>query len=99
MNSNVTINNDSPEYPIYTVRFLAVHALGVPTVWFVGAICAMQFKGRVTSAVPFSDFLEGIGVSPSLVLVLAPIIFSVVWTAINFGQPTVQEIRKMLSAE
>ncbi len=33
-------------YPIFTVRFFAVHALGVPTVFFLGAIAAMQFIRR-----------------------------------------------------
>ncbi len=33
-------------YPILTVRWFAVHALGVPTVWFLGAIAAMQFIRR-----------------------------------------------------
>ncbi|NEQ85567.1 MAG: hypothetical protein F6K26_37315, partial [Moorea sp. SIO2I5] len=28
---------------IYTVRWLAIHALGVPSVWFLGAIASMQF--------------------------------------------------------
>ena len=99
MNSNTTIEieNESPEYPIYTVRFLAVHTLGVPTVWFVGAIAAMQFNARTISSFPLSNFFESAGINASLALVLAPIIFSVVWTAINFGQPTVQELRKMFS--
>jgi len=30
-------------YPIFTVRWLAVHALAVPTVFFFGALVAMQF--------------------------------------------------------
>ena len=34
------------EYPIFTVRWLAVHALAVPTVFFLGAIAAMQFIRR-----------------------------------------------------
>ena len=33
-------------YPIFTVRWLAVHALAVPTVFFLGAITAMQFIQR-----------------------------------------------------
>ena len=35
----------SPErgYPVFTVRTLAVNALGIPTVFFLGAISAMQF--------------------------------------------------------
>lgn len=33
-------------YPIFTVRWLAVHALGVPTIFFLGAISAMQFIQR-----------------------------------------------------
>jgi photosystem II cytochrome b559 subunit beta len=33
-------------YPIFTVRWLSVHALGVPTIFFLGAITAMQFIQR-----------------------------------------------------
>ena len=30
-------------YPVLTFRWLAVHALAVPTVFFLGSILAMQF--------------------------------------------------------
>ena len=33
-------------YPIFTVRGLTVHALGIPTVFFLGALAAMQFVRR-----------------------------------------------------
>ena len=33
-------------YPIFTFRWLAVHALGVPVVFFLGALTAMQFIQR-----------------------------------------------------
>mmetsp|Transcript_107382 Transcript_107382/g.302186 ORF Transcript_107382/g.302186 Transcript_107382/m.302186 type:complete len:139 (-) Transcript_107382:277-693(-) len=33
-------------YPIFTFRWLAVHMLAVPTVFFLGAISAMQFIQR-----------------------------------------------------
>ena len=33
-------------YPVFTVRWLAVNALGIPTVFFLGAIAAMQFIRR-----------------------------------------------------
>uniref|UniRef100_A0A0G4GTS0 Cytochrome b559 subunit beta n=1 Tax=Chromera velia CCMP2878 TaxID=1169474 RepID=A0A0G4GTS0_9ALVE len=33
-------------YPIVTVRWLAIHVLGIPTVFFLGAIVAMQFIQR-----------------------------------------------------
>nr|ALO21117.1 cytochrome b559 beta subunit of photosystem II [Carteria crucifera] len=33
-------------YPIFTVRWLAIHALAVPTIFFLGAITAMQFIQR-----------------------------------------------------
>tara|TARA_B100000700_G_C15047466_1_gene858625 strand:+ start:3576 stop:3875 length:300 start_codon:yes stop_codon:yes gene_type:complete len=33
-------------YPVFTVRTLAVNALGIPTVFFLGAIFAMQFLPR-----------------------------------------------------
>ena len=36
----------STTYPIFTVRWLAVHALAVPTVFFLGSITAMQFIQR-----------------------------------------------------
>jgi photosystem II cytochrome b559 subunit beta len=34
-------------YPIFTVRWLAVHALAVPTVFFLGSITAIQFIQRL----------------------------------------------------
>ncbi len=33
-------------YPIFTVRWLSVHALGIPTVFFLGALAAMQVVRR-----------------------------------------------------
>jgi photosystem II cytochrome b559 subunit beta len=33
-------------YPIFTVRWASVHALGIPTVFFLGALAAMQFIRR-----------------------------------------------------
>lgn len=33
-------------YPIFTVRWLTVHGLAVPTVSFLGSISAMQFIQR-----------------------------------------------------
>lgn len=38
--------NQPVSYPIFTVRWLAVHTLAVPTVFFLGAIAAMQFIQR-----------------------------------------------------
>ncbi|HIK36418.1 MAG: cytochrome b559 subunit beta [Geminocystis sp.] len=38
--------NEPVSYPIFTVRWLAVHLLAVPTVFFIGAITAMQFIQR-----------------------------------------------------
>ena len=38
--------NQPISYPIFTVRWLSVHALAVPSVFFVGAIAAMQFIQR-----------------------------------------------------
>ena len=39
---------DRPEagYPVITVRTLAVNALGIPTVFFLGSLAAMQFIRR-----------------------------------------------------
>lgn len=39
-------NNEPVTYPIFTVRWLAVHTLAVPSVFFLGAIAAMQFIQR-----------------------------------------------------
>jgi photosystem II cytochrome b559 subunit beta len=39
-------SNEPITYPIFTVRWLAVHTLGVPSVFFLGAIAAMQFIQR-----------------------------------------------------
>jgi photosystem II cytochrome b559 subunit beta len=33
-------------YPIFTVRWLAIHRLAVPTVFFLGSISTMQFIQR-----------------------------------------------------
>ena len=33
-------------YPVITVRTLAVNALGIPTVFFLGSLAAMQFIRR-----------------------------------------------------
>jgi len=33
-------------YPIFTFRWLAVHALAVPTIFFIGSITAIQFLQR-----------------------------------------------------
>ena len=39
---------DRPDngYPVFTIRTLAVNALGIPTVFFLGALAAMQFIRR-----------------------------------------------------
>nr|BBD21662.1 photosystem II protein VI [Poropsis sp. ID1_4] len=39
-------STESKDYPIFTVRWLAVHGLAVPTIFFLGAITAMQFVIR-----------------------------------------------------
>lgn len=38
--------NQPVSYPIFTVRWIAVHTLAIPTVFFIGAIAAMQFIQR-----------------------------------------------------
>ena len=45
-NFNSMAAKKSSTYPIFTVRWLAVHALAVPTVFFLGSITAMQFIQR-----------------------------------------------------
>ncbi|MBL1208774.1 cytochrome b559 subunit beta [Geminocystis sp. GBBB08] len=39
-------SNQPVSYPIFTVRWLAIHTLAVPSVFFIGAITAMQFIQR-----------------------------------------------------
>ena len=39
-------NRPKGGYPVFTVRTLAVNALGIPTVFFLGSIFAMQFIRR-----------------------------------------------------
>jgi photosystem II cytochrome b559 subunit beta len=43
MNKNF---NRSVAYPIFTFRWLTIHALAVPTIFFLGAITSMQFIQR-----------------------------------------------------
>jgi len=38
--------NQTVSYPIFTIRWLAIHALMIPTIFFLGAIAAMQFIQR-----------------------------------------------------
>jgi photosystem II cytochrome b559 subunit beta len=38
--------NRAVAYPIFTFRWLAIHALAVPTIFFLGAITSMQFIQR-----------------------------------------------------
>jgi len=39
-------SSQSVVYPLITFRWLAIHALAIPTVLFLGAITAMQFVQR-----------------------------------------------------
>ena len=81
------------EYPIYTVSWLSIHALGVPTVWFLGAIASMQFIRRDNQ---LADSVELFGIDSRVALVLLPLAISILWNVINFGKPTFQEIKKVL---
>nr|QUE29884.1 PsbF [Erythrocladia irregularis] len=38
--------NQTIAYPIFTFRWLAIHAIAIPTVFFLGAITSMQFIQR-----------------------------------------------------
>ena len=38
--------NQPVAYPIFTFRWLAIHGLAIPTVFFLGGITAMQFIQR-----------------------------------------------------
>lgn len=40
-------------YPIFTFRWLAVHALAVPTIFFLGSITAIQFIQRLRKSESF----------------------------------------------
>ncbi|CAN0268369.1 unnamed protein product [Ectocarpus sp. 4 AP-2014] len=42
----VPLVNDRFTYPIFTFRWLALHGLAVPTIFFLGAITSMQFIQR-----------------------------------------------------
>jgi photosystem II cytochrome b559 subunit beta len=42
----IKILNQPVAYPIFTFRWLALHGLAVPAVFFIGAIAAMQFIQR-----------------------------------------------------
>ena len=42
----IKVLNQPVAYPIFTFRWLAVHGLAVPTVFFIGAITSMQFNQR-----------------------------------------------------
>lgn len=94
MTSNTSPRTTEPDYPIYTVRWLAIHLLGVPTVWFLGAIASMQFIHRQETSPTNAEFL---GIDFRLFLVLVPLVGSILWTVINFGGPTVREIQKTLA--
>ena len=45
-NQSLMTTKRTKTYPIFTVRWLAVHALAVPTIFFLGSITAMQFIQR-----------------------------------------------------
>ena len=97
MTANAPSQQNRPiKYPIYTVRWLSIHALGVPSVWFLGAIGSMQFIRRETS---LPDNLSVLGLDTRLVLVLLPLVFSLVWNVINYGKPTLGEIQRVLRGE
>ena len=42
----IKVLNQPVAYPIFTFRWLAVHGLAVPTVFFIGAITSMLFIQR-----------------------------------------------------
>ena len=92
MTTNVPIQPTQRQanYPIYTVRWLSIHALGIPSVWFLGAIASMQFITR-DDWLPIE--IQIFGLDSRLSLVLLPIIISVLWNVINFGKPTLQELK------
>ena len=42
----IKVLNQPVAEPIFTIRWLAVHGLAVPTVGFIGAITSMQISQR-----------------------------------------------------
>ena len=42
----IKVLNQPVAYPIFTFRWLAVHGLAIPVVFFLGGITAMQFIQR-----------------------------------------------------
>ena len=96
MTANLSNQQNNPiKYPIYTVRWLSIHALGVPSVWFLGAIGSMQFIRRENQ--PPVD-IDVFGLDPRLEMELLPLDFSVDWNVINYGKPTLEEIRRVLES-
>lgn len=98
MTARTQLQRPQKKYPIYTVRWLAVHTLGVPLVWFLGAIASMQFINRndIYAAVA-PQMIAGLDLR--LALVLAPILFSIVWNVVFFGGPTLQELQEVLQRD
>ena len=96
MTANVPSQSNQlrPKYPTYTVRWLSIHALGVPTVWLLGAIGSMQFIQR-ESNLPAQ--LEILGMDSRITLVLLPLVLSVIWNIIHYGKPTLEEIKGVLN--
>ncbi|MEM9091464.1 MAG: photosystem II protein Y [Cyanobacteria bacterium P01_F01_bin.53] len=54
----------------------------------------MQFIVREPK-VPFQ--LEFLGIDSRVALVLLPLVLSVVWNVINYGKPTLDEIKRVLN--
>ena len=46
LENDMVMEGNERAYPVFTVRWLAVNALAIPTVFFLGAIGAMQFVRR-----------------------------------------------------
>ena len=44
--NDMVMEGNQRAYPVFTVRWLDVNALGIPTVFFLRAIGAMQFMRR-----------------------------------------------------
>ena len=101
MTSNTQFESSSSfeekeNYPIYTVRWLSIHALGVPTVWFIGAITAMQFIDQANFP-KFDFYPTPLGlVDVRIALVLLPILASIAWNILLFGKPTLDELLKLV---
>ena len=74
--SQAPVSSAPRVYPIFTVRWLALHTLGVPTVFFLGALAAMQFIRRWSIGIMVSIALISSQAFPVIVGILLMSLFA-----------------------